>query len=207
MEVTVYRYDMSKGRYVRYSYEPKGDRFTRELSKRPRVITTASDSETGRRYMRRIRTDEAWYLTVSQVKAMLDPKLIADLENRTFYYRYEIGLFDISEEPPGSPLYFEVTEQAKGRRHWFACLGCGRRVGKLFVVETDIMPIWGCLKCLGLSYPSQAGHKTRVRDMAITEGRVQASRQEELHAYVRECQRMTKLSKSIDRMLGHHGLP
>ena len=103
MEVTVYRFDMGKGRYVRYSYEPKGDRFTRGLSKRPRVVTTASDFETGRRYMRRVRTSEARYLTVSQVKAMLDPELMDDLENRTFYFRYEVGLFDISEEPPGSP--------------------------------------------------------------------------------------------------------
>ena len=203
----MYRYDSSKGRYVNYDYEPKGDRFTRGLSERPRVITTASDSETGRRYKRRVRTNEARYLTVSQVKAMLAPELMDDLEHRTFYYRYEIGLFDISEEPPGSPLYFEVTEQAKGRRHWFVCLGCGRRVGKLFVVETDIMPIWGCLKCLGLSYPSQAGHKTPTRDIAITQGRTHVSRREELRAYERECRRLMRLSAGIDRMLGRHDLP
>ena len=71
----------------------------------------------------------------------------------------------ISLKSPGVPISFDVTEQHKGERVWFFCPHCDRRVGKLYRVWAlhHIFRQWGCQKCLGLSYPSQAGHKTQVR--------------------------------------------
>ena len=195
------RYDSTKGRYVTYEYQTKGDRFSRGLSIRPRVWTTVSNYNTGRRSIQRTSTNKAQSLTVGQVKELLPKDKVDQLETLTLYFQDTPNGLKIHAKPDtgGFSVRFEVTEQAIGKRHWFACVGCGRRVGKLYTVKTQEGKVWGCQKCLGLSYPSQAQHKTLARDVAITDGRVKASWREEMRAYERQYKRIMKMSASFDR--------
>jgi hypothetical protein len=204
------RYDSNKGRYVTYDYRPKGDRFSRGLSAMPRVYKRMQHMETGHSYVRRVRTDEAQCLTVSQLKRMLPEALQEGLEGRTLYiddHKHDLLAFvQIRLEYPGFPLRFEVTEQHKGKRLWFLCVGCGRRAGKLYRVKSALFffPVWGCQKCLGLSYPSQAEHKTLARDTEIFHGQIKAGFWEELRAHHRQRRRMMKLYAGADRLLRRH---
>lgn len=195
------RFDSSKGRYVTYDYQPKGDRFSRGLSERPRVWTTVSNSNTGHTSVQRTSTNRAQGLTVAQLKAQLPKDKAAQLETLTLYFHDTPDGLEISLKPlpAGFPVRFTVTAQAIGKRHWFKCVGCGRRAGKLYVVKTKIVKVWGCQKCLGLSYPSQAQHKTLARDAAITDGRIQVSWHENLRAHHRHHRRIMKIGASFDR--------
>lgn len=196
------RWDSNKGRYVTYEYRTKGDRFSRGLSIRPRVWTTVNNYDTGRSSIRRVCTSRAQSLSVGQIKAVFPPDIAAKLEHLTLYFQDTSERLEISAKPlPGGfPVRFEVTEQAKGKRLWFSCIGCGRRAGKLYAVKTQEGKVWGCQKCLGLSYPSQAGHKTQARDMAITQGLIQVSWHEQVRAQQRQYRRIMKLSASADRL-------
>lgn len=199
------RYDSKKGRYVTYDYEPKGDRFSRGLSELPRVYMILSHTDTGHTYKRRVRTTEARCLTVSFVKRLLPAEISDNLEHHAVYLCADTLLL-FRQTPPGLEVGFEATEQHKGRRHWFVCVGCERRVGKLYAVVHPYWPVqWGCQKCLGLAYPSQAQHKTRARDLAILEGQINVSLAEAIRASEREHQRMMKLGASLDRILGKFG--
>ena len=193
------RYDSNKGRYVSYDYEPKGDRFSRGLSELPRVYKTFTHTDTGHTYKRRVRTSEVRSLTVSSVKRFLPAEVKANLEHHTVYLRADT-LILFSRTPPGLAVDFEVTEQAKGKRHWFICVGCEQRVGKLYMVPGPYWPTWGCQKCLGLSYPSQARHKSAGRDNAIVEGKIKVSFNEWCRAHERYEKRMLKLIAKVDRM-------
>lgn len=205
------RYDSNKGRYVTYDYQPKGDRFSRGLSELPRVYKKMQDTDTGNIYIRRTRTDEAQQLTISQFKRMLPETLREGLEARTLYFddhKHDIMAFvPVRLEPPGIPLRFEATQQLKGKRLWFVCPWCERRVGKLFRVKTKLylFPIWGCQKCLGLSYPSQAEHKTLARDAAISRGDIKVSFAEKVRATERHWRRIVKLSGGVDRLVKRYG--
>lgn len=195
------RFDSSKGRYVSYDYQRKGDRFSRGLSIRPRVYSTVSNYSTGRSSIQRTSTSRAQSLTVGQVKELLPKDKVDQLETLMLYFQDTPNGLNISVKPlaAGFPVRFEVTAQAIGKRHWFTCVGCGRRVGKFYTVKTQEGKVWGCQKCLGLSYPSQAQHKTLARDVAITDGRVKASWREEMRAYERQYKRIMKMSASFDR--------
>jgi hypothetical protein len=201
------RWDSNKGRYVTYDYQPKGDRFSRGLSELPRAHKTIQHLDTGHTYIRRTRTDEAQALTVAGFKKMLPKKYEEGFEHRTFYlndYKHDILAFiETTLEPPGIPVRFEVTQQHKGQRVWFVCPHCYRRVGKLYRVKAKhfLYRAWGCQKCLGLSYPSQAEHKTQARDMAIVQGRIRVSWQEQIRATHRHYRRIMKLSAGVDRLV------
>lgn len=202
------RYDSTKGRYVTYEYRPKGDKFSRGVAELPRAYKRIHNSATGHSYYRRTRTDEAQELSVSTFKKMLPKELAEGFETRTFYlndHKHDILAFiPLQLEPPGFPIRFEVTEQHKGKRVWFVCPHCQRRVGKLYRIRSkyNFMRQWGCQKCLGLTYPSQAGHKTQARDMAIVNGQVRVGWHEEVRAKYRHWRRITKLSASFDRLVG-----
>lgn len=206
------RYDSNKGRYVSYDYQPKGDRFSRGLSELPRAHKRIHNTSTGTTYYRRTRTDEAQSLTIADVKRKIPKAHLEGFEERTFYlvdYQHDLLAFaKVRLEPPGMPIWFDVTQQHKGQRVWFVCPHCDRRVGKLYRIWAThrLFRIWGCQKCLGLSYPSQAGHKTQARDMAITAGYLEASWHEELEAFRRQNHRIAKLSASADRLFRKLGL-
>src|SRR3989344_1121738 len=56
----------------------------------------------------------------------------------------ELSIFD-------TPIGFTTSRTGfNGTRHWFACPGCGRRAGVLFV--HPISQQIGCRLCLGLEY-------------------------------------------------------
>ena len=206
------RYDSNKGRYVTYDYQPKGDRFSRGLSKMPRARKHIHNTSTGTTYYRRSRTDEAQQLTVNMFKKMLPEKHQADFYMDTFYLRDynhdSLAFAEVSLKSPGLPISFDVTEQHKGERVWFFCPHCQRRVGKLYRLRAShhLFRLWGCQKCLGLSYPSQAGHRTQVRDMAITQGQLLVSWREEMEAVHRQHHRIMKLSASAERLFGKFGM-
>ena len=205
------RYDSTKGRYVTYDYQPKGDRFSRGQAELPRAYKRIQNTATGHSYYRRTRTDEAQALTVSTFKKMLPKEYEEGFEHRTFYLndrKHDILAFiPLQLEPPGFPIRFEVTEQHKGKRVWFVCPHCQRRVGKLYRIKGAhfIFRQWGCQKCLGLTYPSQAGHKTLSRDVAIVHGNVEAGLRETIKAHGRYRRRIMKLSASFDRLVGKPG--
>ena len=202
------RYDSTKGRYVTYDYQPKGDKFSRGQAELPRAHKRIQNTATGHTYYRRTRTDEAQELTVSTFRKMLPREYEEGFEHRTFYlndHKHDfLAFIPLQLEPPGVPVRFEVTRQRKGTRAWFLCPHCDRRVGKLYRIRAphQLFRIWGCQKCLGLTYPSQAGHKTQARDMAIVNGQVRVGWHEEVRAKHRHWRRITKLSVSFDRLVG-----
>ena len=56
----------------------------------------------------------------------------------------ELSVFD-------TPIGFTTSSTGfNGTRHWFACPGCSRRVGVLFVHPMN--NVIGCRLCLGLEY-------------------------------------------------------
>ena len=113
------RFDSSKGRYVSYDYQRKGDRFSRGLSIRPCVWTTVSNYNTGRSSIQRTSTNKAQSLTVKQVKDLLPKDQAAKLETLTLYSQDTPDMLKIHTKPDvgGFPVRFEVTEQAIGKRH------------------------------------------------------------------------------------------
>ena len=186
------RFDYSKGRYVSYDYRPKGDRFTRGLSETPRVYVTRTNS-TGHVFKRRLRTSEVEYLSVPALLKIIGPKLRDRAEKEGLYLGFEGDRLQVSFKEPGLQVRFTSTAQHKGRRLWFSCPHCGRRVGKLFVVKERFFGrIWGCQTCLGLSYPSRAAHKTPALDQAIVRGKVKVSLGAWHRAVEREDERLEK---------------
>lgn len=167
------RFDYDKGRYVEYSYRQKGDVFTRGESPRPRIYTVITKNDTGQRYVRRMRTYAVNSLTMSQILEHLkehgDPK--ETLDTLVFY----MGHWDSQPYASNKPfegyeaeLHFTKTEQHTGVRYWFICPGCGTRRHKVYAAQLEGGEVWGCQKCLGLSYPSQYGHKTVWYDNRVT---------------------------------------
>ena len=205
------RHDSLKGRYVRYDYEPKGDRFERGLSETPRVYDTVYHCNTGNTYKRRKRTDELPCLNVPTVrKRFPDVLKEAWVEQGVFvFYDWKKSNLDLSLEPfaKGPPFKlpclhvgFELTEQHKGTRLWFLCPYCERRVGKLFVYALSFLHRWGCQKCLGLSYPSQYAHKTVTRDWAILQGEVRVELKELYRAEARINKRLGRITRRVDSL-------
>jgi hypothetical protein len=200
------RYDSSKGRYVRYDYEPKGDRFSRGLSKIPRVITTTTrTATTGHRFTRRTRTTEALELTIGRLLAFLGPEGKEKLSQETFYFKLANGKLQLRGEPPGILVRFTSTRQRLGKRWWFICAYCARRVGKLYFVKVKDGEVMGCQKCFGLSYPSQYQHRCPRRDEAIVGRKVKVSTKAFLDAKIREYRRLEKLYASVLRLLARAG--
>ena len=190
------RLDLSKGRYVRYDYQPKGDRFTRGLSPMPPVVTTVTrTTSTGRSFRRRVRVNNTKHLTVAALLKMIGPQHHEEAEEKGLYFLYKEDGLEVRFKEPGVHVRFTSTAQHKGRRLWFLCPGpgCGRRVGKLRLVEgASFGHLWGCQKCLGLAYASQAAHKTPALDKAIIRGEVKVSFRAWCKASEREEERLMK---------------
>ena len=153
---------------------------------------------TGRVYQRRWRTDEAHGLTVAEAKTQLTTP-ISDLDRLTAYAILEPEGIKVSVDPPGTPFSFTFTQQRCGIRLWFVCGHCQRRAAKLFCLMLGPEEVWGCGQCLQLSYPSQAGYKTRARDRAIVEGSLEVSRTERLGAQERERRRWQVTLQGLER--------
>ena len=206
------RYDSTKGRYVRYDYEPKGDRFERGLSETPRVSDFAYHRNTGNTYRRRKRTDELPSLSIQNILKQFPHRAKQDFLEQGLYVRFDHKreCFDLSLEPPdpGPPfrfpllhLGFELTEQHRGQRLWFVCPYCERRVGKLFVYALSFWHRWGCQSCLGLSYPSQYAHKSRARDWAIIRGEVKVGEAELDRVIERNNKRLGRMMRLLEPSL------
>lgn len=157
----------------------------------------------GRTYTRRVRTSEAQHLTIAHVKEQL-PSIRRELERHVLYVDEHLGddgavSLQVKQTPPGLSLRFEVSQQRRGTRHWFRCVSCERRAGKLYRVELRVGVVWGCQRCLRLAYPSQAQHKTRARDSAICEGGVQVGHSEQVQALSRERVRRDRFIAGLSR--------
>lgn len=162
-------YNTHKGRYVPYSFAHKGDVFVRGVSSIPPVYTTVTRRDTGRRYVRKMRTNAAPSITVSDIIGLIEdqgqPK--KKLETLVLYGGRVDGeprLDDRPFEGHDVALRFTRTAQHIGFRYWFVCPRCGARRHRVYVVPLEGKDVWGCRQCLGLSYPSQHGHKTLWHD-------------------------------------------
>jgi hypothetical protein len=175
--------------------------FSRGDRPKPRVYTIKTHHETGRRSIRRTRTTEAQQLTVSVLLKHLGPEAKDKLEQTCLYFELNDGKLELRFEPPGLELRFTSTEQRLGRRLWFLCPYCHRRVGKLYFVKLTFHEVMGCQQCLGLTYPSKARHKC-PGDRAIVEGKVDVGTEEWLKAHARERRRLMKLDAQLRKLLG-----
>lgn len=103
---------------------------------------------------------------------------------------FVVGGYEALKKPDFKPegVYIGLTprKQAKGTRWFLVCPKCSATVRAVYSVPVQGIHLLGCKTCLGLSYPSQAGHKTRGRDRDILEGRVEASERERAGALSRE---------------------
>lgn len=206
------RFDYSKGRYVPYTYAAKGDRFTRGLTPAPPVFVTVHAASGPRR--RRLRTTEAKPVRVRDVlekfREGLPPErrrgdgLARLLELTTFTYDATAHRLHLTvpgqDAPEGVRLALESTAQRLGGvRWWWACPRCSRRTTTVYGVSGGggSSPAWsavGCRACLGLTYPSQALHKTQAFDRQLLErGGKGASFQAWWRANRRELERWRKI--------------
>lgn len=101
-----------------------------------------------------------------------------------------------------------------GRRPWFICTFCEKRVGKLYEILGGI----ACRTCANLAYASQAMGKTRrrkvaaerMRQLMCDEGRPAVDplperrygRHRNKHA--RQCQKLTELEADINPQYNHN---
>lgn len=207
------RWDWRKGRYVRYDYEPLGDRYTHGLSETPRGARLVQHLETGRIYRRRTRTTEALSYTAKELLKLCRSAVKGDkeaLEGRVLYLdhlpltlsKVTVHWPVVKDEPPGKPIRLTLTCQHKGERVWILCPYCERRIGKLYAYPHPMFGFWqwGCQKCLGLSYPSQHKHKSQERDLAIMRGEVNAGLIAQDQAFEREIRRMSRFNTRSRRM-------
>lgn len=152
-----------------HAYTRKGDVFGRGLSPVPPVYTISTRHDTGRRYLRRMRTNAVPSITVSDVIELLketgQPK--EELETLVLYGGRVDGRPRMDDRPFDGydvALRFTRTAQHIGFRYWFVCPRCGARRERVYGVPLEGRDVWGCRECLGLSYPSQYGHKTLWHD-------------------------------------------
>ena len=209
------RWDSRKGCYVRYDYQPLGDRYSRGLSETPRGARLVQHPETGRIYLRRTRTTEVYSYTAKRLLKLRrgrgrDEEDKEALEGKVLYLelrpltllRVTVPWPVVKDEPPGKPIRLTLTRQHKGERVWLLCPYCERRIGKLYAYQEPILGLWqwGCQKCLGLSYPSQHQHKSRERDLSIMRGEVKAGLIAQDEALERELRRLCRFDVRRERM-------
>lgn len=168
--------------------------------KPPPLYKTFYYTGTGRVFKRRWRTDEARAVTVAEAEAQLAVPP-SDLAHLIAYATAEPEGLSVRADPPGTPVSFAFTRQRRGFRAWFACPRCRGRAAKLFCLMLGPKEVWGCGRCLGLVYPTQAEHKTRLRDRAIVEGGLAASRSERRGAEERERRRWQVTLRGLERRM------
>lgn len=121
------------------------------------------------------------------------------LENVTVYIdpiALQICLFD---KAGGSPVKLAVKKQHRGERLFWVCPQSGKRVSLLFLVQTDMGPVIGSRGGLGLSYPSQALHRTPIYDAAVCTGQLKTSQVVYLRAALRKNWRYAKALRRLAR--------
>ena len=197
------RFDSRKGRYVTYDYETKGDRFTRGLSESPLILATVTRYESGRVFKRRVRTNALPSVSVTEMfpgKVLKAFKELTEQGENEIYLSFKDDRLQVEFDPPGTRVGLELSEQYKGKRLWFVCPGCGRRVSRLYVHKGKYLNLWGCQKCFGLSYPSQFAHKSKALDMAILDKKVKVNFRAWLRAHERELRRWGKVAAWLDTL-------
>lgn len=173
-------------------YTRQGDPFTRkvEAGQGPRTACALRNKWTGREYARRVNVRECYSLGVPDLRAAAS----ADLTAADTLERYGARVYwhpetrtaallgqgqDLPENMPegGAFLTFRLEPRGKARRDgtrgravFLACPHCGRSVLTVYVSPWgqwgERVPggVWGCVRCLGLTYPSSQEHRTPSGD-------------------------------------------
>lgn len=164
---------------------------------RPTPHITVTYGSQGDRH-RRLRTSEAYtVVNVAEILAQLPPDRRPLLELLTLYLDVEAAKWRLI--PPGLSVRFTAHEQHRGKRYYFLCPLSGRRASKLYVVKTTQGWLVGSAKGLGLSYPSQALHKTPALDTAILSFRPTVQSSVFARAMIRDGERYRRALKRFLR--------
>lgn len=173
-------------------YQHQGDAFTRRVrsGRGPRTLLVLRNGSTGRVYARRLGVSECFTLSVRAVlEAMRAGPEAADTLERggaRLYWqpveRLAVLLLHGEQLPAGTPeggqlVGFLFAQRGKARRDGtrgrvvlLECVHCGHAVRTLYV--STLGPdgrraeggVWGCVRCLGLTYPSRQEHRTASGD-------------------------------------------
>ena len=195
-------------------YDSKGDRFSRGKSPKPMVYKTGRRMD-GSSYICRVRTDEAKRLEigtlVKDMRAVLEkegiPEQLEAQMRRPWYWDARANALHFEAPKAAQRLEVSVTHpQLGGVRFWWLCPHCQERCTRLYAVMVWTLPNYGCRTCLGLTYPSQAQHKTPRHDKALDAGKTGKNSgvtwEARYRAMLREDRRRVRLMWEMDRLLG-----
>lgn len=166
---------------------------------------------------------ERWAVRYKKGVPKPTPSTVLDAARLEYYLetnqvRLIVGGYEVLKKPDFKPdgVYIGLTprKQAKGTRWFLVCPKCNATVRAVYSVPVQGIHLLGCKSCLGLSYPTQAMHKTVGRDKAILEGRVEASTREwngalrrerardyRLHlAYLQMAQSLQQANRKLERL-------
>ena len=95
-------------------------------------------------------------ISIGEFELLLDKKLA------------EVSALSLKNKSPLRIIITHTVPNYGGKRYWFICPGCKRRVGVLYIIEYD--DIFKCRDCYNLIYQSSATHDNRekqVRNMLL----------------------------------------
>lgn len=140
-------------------YTCQGDRFTEqvEAGEGPRTVLMLVSRTTGRKYARRVRTGECWFIDVRELRrrsaGLMQADVLEQLGGRVYWQPFEryAALLgegqDLSDLPEAAPpfgifLAFRLLPRgnprrdgSRGRAVLLACPHCGRSVSRVYVSE------------------------------------------------------------------------
>lgn len=139
------------------------------------LYTSAVDLRTGSIRRRKVRTTEAVAVfNILSVQRLLigdrPTKHLKALEKLTIYIHPATEQISLFEQAQSLPVRMVVHEQHRGQRLFWVCPQSSQQASLLYLVQTDTGPLLGSCKGLGLSYPSQALHRTPAYDSGVYTG-------------------------------------
>ena len=172
-----------------------------------RLYTSAVDLRTGSIRRRKARTTEAVAVfNILSVQQLLignrHTKHLRALEKLTLYIHPATEQISLLEQKQSLPVRMVVHEQRRGQRLFWTCPQSGEKASLLYLVQTDTGPLLGSRKGLGLSYPSQALHRTPAYDSGVYTGRLKTNLAVYLRAASRRQQRCRVHLRQFAQELG-----
>lgn len=172
-----------------------------------KLTATVTDPITGSVYDRKVRTTDAIAVfDVMSVRRMLigerQTSYLKAVEKITIYVDPTSLQVNILERTGRLPVKLAVQKQSRGERLFWVCPRSGKRVSLLYLVQTDTGPVIGSREGLGLSYPSQALHRTPLYDAAVYTGVLKTTRKVYHRVASRRQRRHSKGLRRLARELG-----
>lgn len=171
------------------------------------LTMTVTDAPTGFVRPRKVRTTDAIAVfDIMSVRRVLPDdrraSFLRAMERLTVYIdpdTLQVGCFRSNNN---LAVRLTVKEQRRGERLFWVCPRSGKAASLLYLLQTDKGPVIGSREGLGLSYPSQALHRTPLYDAAVYIGQLKTTRKVYHRVAARKQRRHSKGLKRLAREFG-----